>query len=555
MNSKTKFSSKRNLYPLAAIIAILLIVSIYLSYQNTIILEQNRRIQDEAEQVKVRTSSIIRHLHLADLGLRGTALVPESRSLRLSTDTARRSMIDVFNYLEPVLNRQQFSEQYLKEFKMKVDAYFQLVDSMYRLLDANRLNEFKAVLAEDRGYPLYLDYMKFRNSVFELENNIKGLSEKRYNTALRNAYLIQVFIFLITVPMVFYGAYRSLRLISISDQLRQSELERNKLLADQNTILEKLVAERTREILAQNEEISAQNEEISAHNEQLELQQREIESQRNILLQQNEALTSANTIIQQQKSIIENVNEELTKEVERQTHDLRNANTELVEHNSRLKQFSYIVSHNLRAPVARILGLSSILKSSQSVQETDDILNHITKAINDLDQVIRDINLILEIEKLNTQILDKVDLKSIVARTLEQLAPELDLTQAKVSVNLQNVSAVNFLTPYMESILYNVLSNAVKYRNPERRLEIGIKAEEENDFIRLEIQDNGLGIDLEKHDKDLFKLYKRFHTHVEGKGLGLYLVKTQLTTLGGKLKVESKLNVGTTFILYFKKHL
>ncbi|MBX2957025.1 MAG: hypothetical protein KF846_12760 [Cyclobacteriaceae bacterium] len=554
MISQKKFSSKRNLYPIASVIAVLLIVSIYLSYQNTIIIERNKQIQDETEQVKVRTASIIRHLHLADLGLRGTALVPESKPLRLSTDTAKQSMKEVFKYLEPVLNRQQFPVANFKNFKLKVDAYFELIDSMYRLIDEDRLADFKTILAQDRGYPLYLDYVKFRNSVFELENSIKMASERQYRIALRNAYLIQVVIFLLTVPMVFYGAYRSLSLIKVSEQLRQSEIEKNKLLIDQNVILEKLVAERTHEILAQNEEISAQNEEISAHNEQLELQQREIELQRNVLLKQNEALTSANTIIQEQNSIIEDVNKELTKEVERQTFDLRNANAELMEHNNRLKQFSYIVSHNLRAPVARILGLSSILKSSKSALETDEILNHITKAIGDLDQVIRDINLILEIEKLNTQILDQVNLKTMVDRVLEQLGPELEATQALVSVKLNNITSVNFLVPYMESILYNVLGNAVKYRNPERRLKIEISSEEEKDFIRLGIRDNGLGIDLAKHEKDMFKLYKRFHTHVEGKGLGLYLVKTQLTTLGGRLKVESTLDVGTTFILYFKKN-
>lgn len=547
------FTRKRNLYPVAVGIAVFLLISIYLSFQNSVTIENNRRIQDEAEQLKIKTGSIIRNLHLADLGLRGTALVPESKALRLSTDSARQAVEEAFTSMAPVLERQGFHMPSLASFKVKVDSYFQLIDSMFQLIDSNKLIEFKSVLAEDRGYPLYVEYMKFRNAVFNLENSIKDKSEEEYHVALRNAYLIQVFIFFITVPMVFYGAYRSLRLIKVAEQLRESELARNKLLADQNIMLEKLVAERTKEILAQNEEISAQNEEISAHNEQLSLQQREIELQRNVLLQQNEELTAANTTIHEQNLTIENINKDLKHEVERQTLELRNANAELVEHNSRLKQFSYIVSHNLRAPVARILGLSSILKASQSKQETEEILSHITQAISDLDQVIRDINQILEIENLNTQQLDQVDLKKAVERVLDVLQPELALTNAHVKLNIDGVNTVRFLQPYMESILYNVISNAIKYRNPERRLEVEINAAEEHDFIRLEVRDNGLGIDLVKYDQDLFKLYKRFHTHVEGKGLGLYLVKTQLTTLGGKLKVESRLNEGTAFILYFKK--
>ncbi|MBX2946834.1 MAG: hypothetical protein KF725_13450 [Cyclobacteriaceae bacterium] len=553
---------KRNLYPVATGIAVFLLISIYLSYQNSVTIENNRKIQDEAEQMKIKTGSIIRNLHLADLGLRGTALVPESRALRLSTDSARQAVEEAFTSMAPVLERQGFDMPSFVNFKVKVDSYFQLIDSMFQLIDSKKLIEFKAVLAEDRGYALYLEYMKFRNAVFSLENSIKDKSEEEYHVALRNAYLIQLLIFFITVPMVFYGAYRSLRLIKVAEQLRESELARNKLLADQNVILEKLVAERTKEILAQNEEISAQNEEISAqneeisaHNEQLSLQQKEIELQRNALLQQNEELTAANTTIHEQNLTIENINKDLKHEVERQTLELRNANAELVEHNSRLKQFSYIVSHNLRAPVARILGLSSILKASQSKQETEEILNHITQAISDLDQVIRDINQILEIENLNTAQLDQVDLRKSVERVLDVLQPELTLTNANVKLNLDAVNAVRFLQPYMESILYNVISNAIKYRNPDRKLEVEITAMEERDFVRLEVRDNGLGIDLGKYDQDLFKLYKRFHTHVEGKGLGLYLVKTQLTTLGGKLKVESRLNEGTAFILYFKKNV
>ena len=525
----------RNLYPMVIITMVLLLISIYLSYRNSEVIKDSRSISEEAERVAVNTNNIIRYLHLADIGLRGYALVQENPRIRNASDTAKAEIQRTLSALEQSLEQQGFPHvlEY-NDFKQAVEEYFSFVDSMFAVIDQGQTDVFIDRLAKDPGYSLYLRHVDFSGLVNQFENEIAFKADENYRKALRYSYLIQVVIFFLAIPLLFFGAYQTNQVFGISERLRKSEIDRRKLLAEQNVQLERLVYDRTKEIQVQNEEIQAQNEEITLHNEQLELQRREIESK---------------------NQIIEESNRDLQKEVERQTVDLRNANTELVEHNNRLKQFSYIVSHNLRAPVARILGLGAILRSSKSEQEADEILTMITGAIHDLDQVIRDINLILEIERMNTQILDQVPLKSMVEKTLDLLKPELEVTQSMVSVDLSSIVSVNFLIPYMESILYNLLSNAVKYRNPERRLEIEIRAEEERDFVRLEIKDNGLGIDLEKYGQDLFKLYKRFHTHVEGKGLGLYLVKTQLSALGGKLKVESQPNVGTTFFLYFKRNI
>ena len=111
------------------------------------------------------------------------------------------------------------------------------------------------------------------------------------------------------------------------------------------------------------------------------------------------------------------------------------------------------------------------------------------------------------------------------------------------------------IAPYVESILYNLISNAIKYRDPERSPHIAIKTTHENEFVCLAVMDNGLGIDLKKYKQNIFSLYKRFHLHVEGKGLGLYLVKTQIEALGGRVEVRSEPNEGTTFQIYFKRYL
>jgi signal transduction histidine kinase len=103
---------------------------------------------------------------------------------------------------------------------------------------------------------------------------------------------------------------------------------------------------------------------------------------------------------------------------------------------------------------------------------------------------------------------------------------------------------------YIESILYNLVSNGIKYRAPERKPVISIKTIKENGRILLTVSDNGIGLDLSKLKDKLFSLYQRFHDHVEGKGLGLFLVKTQVEALNGTIEIDSKVNEGTSFKIH-----
>ena len=109
------------------------------------------------------------------------------------------------------------------------------------------------------------------------------------------------------------------------------------------------------------------------------------------------------------------------------------------------------------------------------------------------------------------------------------------------------------MKPYVESVLQNLLSNAIKYRHPDRVPVIALSTQLVDDYVCLTVSDNGLGLDTALYKDKVFTLYQRFHTHVEGKGLGLYLVKTQILALGGKIELESKVGKGTVFKVYFKK--
>jgi ligand-binding sensor domain-containing protein/signal transduction histidine kinase len=320
-----------------------------------------------------------------------------------------------------------------------------------------------------------------------------------------------------------------------------------------NRKLEHLVSVRTKELKAQEEEIKDQNmqlvqqrHELVTQNEELIGSQEEISAQRDLVALQNQELQNARAIIIDQNEKIKARNEDLEKEVEKRTR-------ELIEYTQQLEQFAFISAHNLRAPVARILGLGQILDlSDKDVADNKFITDRIVSTTRELDRVVRDLNTILEIRKdPRANITDTVidDELRIVKASLEKEIVDSGVT---IKSDFSKVEKIQTVKPYLNSILMNLVSNAIKYRNPERQAMIDLRSDVEGEFVCITVKDNGLGIDLAAFREKLFVLYSRFHTHIEGKGMGLYLVKTQVNSLGGKIVVDSEINEGTTFKVYLK---
>lgn len=522
-------------YTVVCVIGLLLLVNAFLLYENSRVIERNRAIQAEAERIKVNTLDIVRNLHQVDMGLRGYFLLKnvDQKNAVVESSTNIKA---VFSDLEQALSTQQFPMDRFHSVRDSVLWYYDLVDSMLVMIENKDDAAFMQLLKENHGYYAWKSYFNFSNEIAAFENDVAAKARINYDLALRNSYLLQVVLFLITVPAMLYMAYYTLSAFKVSEQLRMSEAERAKILAQQNENLERMVSERTNEILAQNEE-------ISSHNEQLRVQRNEIENQ-------NRQLVEAKKTIEHQHDIIRMKNEELIGEVQRQTKDLKETNAELIEHNSRLEQFTYIISHNLRAPMARLVGLSTILDYAPDDQERADIVQLMVKSTSELDHVIRDLSQILAIQKLSTHVFSEINLQQTMAKVLDML--DLEIVETRTTICLDLVADKIYSLPqYIESILFNLVSNAIKYRNPLKRVEITVEAKHEGERLILRVSDNGLGIDLDKHKHSLFNLYKRFHFHVEGKGLGLYLVRTQVEAIGGDIRVESKVDQGTTFIMTF----
>lgn len=296
-----------------------------------------------------------------------------------------------------------------------------------------------------------------------------------------------------------------------------------------------------------NQELHNKNIELHAANQEMMAQAEELRTNQ-------EQLEKANEIIHNQTVKLEAHNEQLEILVRDKSQELLKANNELTKHNSELRQFSYTVSHNLRAPVARLLGLTDLLQKSDQNNFSDEIkkiIAHIHESSSEFDIIIRDLNKIIDIRNELYRLKEKVILtdefnqvmRLIRSQTTNDMVFEVDFSKATFMYAVR---------PVLNSILYNMLTNAIKYRSPQRPLVVKLLSQIENNFIKLTISDNGLGINLESFGSNIFGLYKRFHTHTEGKGLGLYLVKSQIESQGGKIEVSSALNAGTTFTIYFK---
>ena len=220
---------------------------------------------------------------------------------------------------------------------------------------------------------------------------------------------------------------------------------------------------------------------------------------------------------------------------------------ELVRNNAQLQQYSYIVSHNLRAPIANLLGLSKIFNQKDPADNRNRmIIQNIESSANNIDNVLKDLNEILSIKKDLNKSKEYVLFEDVLSTVLKGLEAELHHIRPVLTFDL-DVLGMMSIKPYITSIFSNLLANSLKYRANGRDCIITVRSWESDIATILEFEDNGIGIDLSRHGEKIFGLYKRFHMHVEGTGIGLHLVKSQVEALGGHITISSQVDKGTKF--------
>jgi signal transduction histidine kinase len=237
--------------------------------------------------------------------------------------------------------------------------------------------------------------------------------------------------------------------------------------------------------------------------------------------------------------------------------ELQNRNRELLKTNNDLDNFIYTASHDLRSPITNIEGLLHTLKAtlnsgqSDKLNEADLILELIDRTINKFKRTILDLTEISKVQRTNEEDIHQINCSEIIEDVLFSIQDKVTESGAAITINTDACNHLIFSTKNFKSIIYNLLSNAIKYRHPDRSLEITVLTKKINDTILLSIEDNGLGISS-GHLPKLFSMFKRFHTHVEGTGIGLYIIKRIIDNAGGEIMVHSELNKGTMFTVLFK---
>ncbi|SDL91395.1 PAS domain S-box-containing protein [Catalinimonas alkaloidigena] len=253
---------------------------------------------------------------------------------------------------------------------------------------------------------------------------------------------------------------------------------------------------------------------------------------------------------------LQQINASLEQKVNQRTTELRQLartlqarNEELMRTNADLDNFIYMSSHDLKHPITNLEGLIDTLQFFQEPGQMERWEEMMRLSVARLRKVITHITEIAKVQKGLESEVKELDIAQVVQEVEKDL--QALMTQEDATIQLQlDVPTVTFIPKYFNSILQNLLSNAIKYHHPERKPVVHLSTHREKERIVLTVRDNGLGLSPSQQ-KRLFKMFQRLHTHVEGTGIGLYMIKRMVENYGGRITAESQVDQGTTFRVYF----
>ena len=222
------------------------------------------------------------------------------------------------------------------------------------------------------------------------------------------------------------------------------------------------------------------------------------------------------------------------------------------EHNNKLKNFAHIVTHNLKQHTANFESLLDFYDETDTPNGKEEIMAHLRTLSHSLTKTIVNLHDVVRVQNHRSKRLKKIFVAKEINHILELLNFVIIENNATIHNNIHEKLFLYFNYSYFESIIQNLLSNAIKYKHPDRDPVISIDCKYDKQEFKLIISDNGIGIDLEKFGNEIFGLYKTFHLNDDAEGVGLYLIKNQIESFGGKILVESEIGIGTTFTIYAK---
>ncbi len=242
------------------------------------------------------------------------------------------------------------------------------------------------------------------------------------------------------------------------------------------------------------------------------------------------------------RGVFQSIDDEKEKELQLE------ASLDLIEaHNKRLYNFAHIVSHNLRSHVSNLQLTTALFETKNFDEEQKELFSNFSKIATNLDVTLKHLNEIVTLQTNVNKERETINIENVYKRVTDSIRQISLQNKVVYYTEFSEVEEVPYVSAYLESILHNLITNAIKYKHPDRDPEINIFTYEEKEKNYLVVKDNGLGIDLEKYGSQLFQMYKTFHNNDDATGLGLFLTKSQIESLGGKITVESNVGKGSKF--------
>ena len=231
--------------------------------------------------------------------------------------------------------------------------------------------------------------------------------------------------------------------------------------------------------------------------------------------------------------------------------NLQNSLDIIAAQNSRLFNFAHVVSHNLRSHSSNLSLVVQLLSESKNAEDKLDLIENITHISVNLDGAISHLNSMVAHQNLLTKERKMVKFSDSLDVVVASISSLINRESANIVSDFSALKAINYIPEYLESILLNLITNAIRYKQPGRKPVIFIQSYLANDQAYMEVSDNGMGIDLDQHGDKMFGMYKTFHRNPDAKGIGLFITKNQVETMGGSISVTSTVKIGTTFKIKF----
>ncbi|MDQ3290671.1 MAG: CHASE3 domain-containing protein [Bacteroidota bacterium] len=501
----TDFSVPRNIRLSFSISIILLLITLGLALYSLNRLIAKADWVEHTNLVLLKLENILSLLKDAEVGQRGYLLTEDTEFLEPYLGSYYRT-IKQYKEVRSLTIDNLSQQKKLDTLNQLIHSRFKIINHTLDLGKAGKLETAKSIVMTKEGKVL-MD--KIRALVKRMQNEELRLKEIRYDQVKTSSFLTPI--------LILTATFFSFLISILAYWVTRKEIRTSFRLQNQ----------------------------LELTNQDLKKANQELIQAENFLKQVNNTLE---TRVEERTLHLLNSKEELNKinqELFRKNENLRRVNSDL-------DSFIYTASHELKAPITNIEAIISLLKEGICYEDPDtrNLIDRISSSGEKLKNVIEDLAVVVRVQNDIDSTQELIDVKKTVQEISSSINDLIKASNAQIKMELAPRAQLIFSKKNFRSILFNLIHNAIQYRSPDKTPEILIKLEKVPDYTLLTVKDNGIGIAPSKKE-NIFELFKRLHDHVEGSGIGLFIVKRIIDNAGGKIEIDSQINEGTTFRLYF----